>query len=197
MDIFPIVEEEFLTPYATKTILNWTKNTEDLFDRHESSIEYWNKKCILYNGNEIPSDIKYILKQACLGMREFISINLVDKNLNYLYSEYPQIVKWKEGDEMTPHADNIEQDNITPNSSPWRSFGGVIYLNSDFEGGKIYYPRLGIEVTPRPGMVVLHPADWKYTHGVSKITKGKRYTISTFFTFHKDHAGFLPEDYYE
>lgn len=197
MNIFPIVEEEFLTPQAIKIILSWINQNENLFDQYKSSIDYWNGKCIHYNDSNIPNDIKYILKQTCLGMRKFISINSPNRDLNYLYSECPQIVKWKEGDEMTPHADNIEQDNITPNSSPWRSFGGVIYLNSDFEGGKIYYPRLGIEVTPKPGMVVLHPADWKYTHGVSKITKGKRYTISTFFTFNIDHAGFLPEDYYE
>ena len=194
MDIFPIVEEEFLTFKATKILLNWIKQKENLFDVHKSFIEYWNNKCITYSQDEIPNDIKYILKRACLGMREFISINL-NNNLNYLYSEYPQIVRWNEGDEMMPHADNIEQDNITPNSSPWRSFGGVIYLNSDFEGGKIYYPRLGIEVNPKPGMVVLHPADWKYTHGVSKITKGKRYTISCFFTYDEQYAGFFPEDY--
>jgi predicted 2-oxoglutarate/Fe(II)-dependent dioxygenase YbiX len=112
--------------------------------------------------------------------------------INYLYSEYPQIVRWREGDEMTPHADNMEQDG-TENSSPWRAFGGVLYLNSDFCGGKIYYPNLGIEVTPKPGMIVLHPAGIKYTHGVSKITKGKRYTVSTFFTYEKNYAGFFPE----
>lgn len=193
MDIFPIIEEEFITPQATKILLNWIKQNEYLFDRHESSIDYWNGKCIHYNDINIPKDIKYILKQTCLGMRKFISINT--PSISYLYSECPQIVRWKDGDEMTPHADNIEQDNVTPNASPWRSFGGVIYLNSNFEGGKIYYPKLGIEVTPKAGMVVLHPADLKYTHGVSKVTHGTRYTISTFFTYHKDHDGFLSEDY--
>ena len=207
MDIFPIVEEEFLTPQANKILLSWIKQNESLFDQHESSIDYWNGKCIHYNDPNIPDDIKYILKQTCLGMRRFIDVNLsyqydldmrfVPHHFEYLYAELPQIVKWKEGDEMTPHADNIEQDNVTPNTSPWRSFGGVIYLNSDFSGGEIYYPRLGISVSPKPGMVVLHPADWEYTHGVSKIIQGKRYTISTFFTYYKDYAGFLPEEYQE
>ena len=194
MDIFPIVEEEFLTPDATKIILDWIKREENLFDQHKSSIKYWDKKCIPYNDSRISNHIKYILKEACLGMREFISINVENQTPSYLYSEYPQIVRWIEADEMTPHADNIEQDNVTPNASPWRSFGGVIYLNSDFNGGKIYYPKLGIEITPSPGMVVLHPADWKYTHGVSKMTEGKRYTISCFFTYDRKYAGFLPED---
>ena len=193
MDIFPIVEEGFLTPQANKILLDWIKQNEYLFDQHESSIEYWSGKCINYNNPHIPEDIKHILKQICLGMRKFISLNAQGEN--YLYSEYPQIVRWKEGREMTPHADNIEQDNVTPNSSPWRSFGGVLYLNSDFEGGNLYYPNLGIQVSPRPGMIVLHPADIKYTHGVSKITRGKRFTISVFFTYDQDHGGFETEDY--
>lgn len=195
MDIFPIVEENFITPSARRALFRWIKQKEYLFNRHESSIEYWDKKCIHYSEEYIPEDIKYILKKACLAMREFISINLPDQSSEYLYSEEPQIVRWKTGDVMTPHADNIEQDNITPNTSPWRSFGGVIFLNSDFDGGKLYYPNVGIEVNPKPGMVVLHPAGIEYTHGVSKVTRGIRYTISNFFTFDANYAGFKPEDY--
>lgn len=191
-DIFPIVEEEFLTEGAIKLVLNWIKNKEKLFDMHISDIDYWNGKCIYYNEN-IPLDIKQILKKVCLGMRKYIQINLPSES-RYLYVEHPQLVRWQEGDEMTPHADNVEQDGTSPNASSWRDFGGVIYLNSDFEGGKIYYPNLGIEVTPRPGMLVLHPAGLKYTHGVSKVTSGKRYTITTFFTFDESYAGFSSED---
>lgn len=191
-DIFPIVEEEFLTESAIKLILNWIKNREKLFDIHISNIDYWNGKCIYFT-EDIPLDIKEILKKACLGMRKYIQINLPSEP-RYLYVEHPQLVRWQEGDEMTPHADNVEQDGVSPNASPWRDFGGVIYLNSDFEGGKIYYPNLGIEVTPRPGMLVLHPAGLKYTHGVSKVTRGKRYTITTFFTFDESYAGFSSED---
>ena len=38
-------------------------------------------------------------------------------------------------------------------------------------------------VNPEPGMIVIHPAGLRYTHGVSKMISGYRYTISTFFTF--------------
>jgi hypothetical protein len=190
-DIFPIIEEDFVNSCALTTLLDWTKSREHLFEHHRSSIKYWDKKCIYYNEEYVPTDIKDILKQVCLGMRKYIQINLT--NSRYLYSEFPQIVKWKEGDEMTPHADNIEQDNITPNASPWREFGGVLYLNSDFDGGEIYYPNIGIQVSPKPGMIVLHPAGIKYTHGVTKVTHGKRYTMSSFFTYDKNYAGFLPE----
>jgi hypothetical protein len=190
-DIFPIVEENFLTPQAIRLLINWVKQREDSFNKHINEIEYWNGKCIYYR--DMPSDIQRVLKSASLAMRKYIQINLINES-RYLYSELPQLIRWKEGDVMTPHADNIEQDGMTPNTSPWRDFGGVIYLNSDFEGGKIYYPNLGIEVTPRPGMLVLHPGELKYTHGVSRINTGKRYTIVSFFTFDQSYAGFSSED---
>lgn len=191
-DIFPIVEENFVTPNAIKVLTEWIKKEEYLFEKHTSSIDYWNGKCIHYAAINYP-EIKEILKHICLGMRKYIQMNITH-DTRYLYSEFPQIVKWKKGDEMTPHADNIEQDGVTANASPWRSFGGVVYLNSDFEGGEIYYPNIGIKVTPKPGMIVLHPAGIKYTHGVSKITKGNRYTMVSFFSFEREYAGFDAEN---
>ena len=192
-DIFPIVENNFLTEHSIDLVIKWIKYQESMFDEHTSSIDYWNGKCIHYSDERIPKEIKYILKKASLGMRKFIQINLPQEP-KYLYSELPQIVRWREGNLLTPHADNIEQDGISPNSSPWRDFGGVIILNSDFVGGKLYYPNLNLEVTPEKGLVSLHPAGLKYTHGVSQVREGCRYTISNFFTFDKNYAGFYPED---
>jgi len=192
-DIFPIVEEEFLTKDAINFLMDWIESNDSTFDEHQSNISYWNKKCIYYK-EIISEDVQYILKQACLAMKKYIEINTPNESKK-LYVETPQLVRWRHGDVMTPHADNVEQDGVTPNTSPWREFGGVIYLNSDFDGGKIYYPNLNIEVTPRTGMMVIHPANLKYTHGVSEVTKGKRYTISTFFTFDQLYGGFLSESY--
>ena len=179
LDIFPIVCEDFLTKEARNHLLNWIENNSLLFNQHESSITYWNKKCIYFHAID-NKDIRNILYQSVNGMLQFIKVNV--PSYEFVYVEPPQLVRWREGDEMTPHADNIEQDGITPNSSPHRTYGGVIYLNHDFKGGEIYYPNLNIQVSPKPGMVVIHPAGLRYTHGVKKINYGTRYTISTFFT---------------
>ena len=61
MVIIPIVEENFITSSARRYLFKWIKQNEYLFNRHESSIEYWDKKCIHYTEQYIPNDIKYIL----------------------------------------------------------------------------------------------------------------------------------------
>jgi hypothetical protein len=183
-DIFPILAEDFLTKESNEYLLNWIKLNEDLHDDHRSTVEYWNKKCIYFDAIE-DQTIKKFLYKICKGMLDFVSINSPNEQI---YVERPQFVRWREGDELIPHADNIEQDGVTPNASPHRTYGGVLYLNGDFEGGQIYYPNLNIQVQPRPGMVVIHPAGLKYTHGVRKMQKGTRYTISTFFSSDQSYS---------
>lgn len=45
-------------------------------------------------------------------------------------------------------------------------WGGVIYLNNNFNGGEIVYTELGIEFKPVPGTMIMHVGDSpKYRHG--------------------------------
>lgn len=57
-------------------------------------------------------------------------------------------------------------------------FGVVIYLNDDFVGGELIYPKLDISVKPEKGMLVCHEGD--EPHFVSKVHSGERYTLTSF-----------------
>lgn len=86
---------------------------------------------------------------------------------------------------MNPHWDknysgsskNLLHD--TP-SNLFISHGYILYLNDDFEGGEVVYTLKDIRLKPKPGMLLVHPSTEEYTHGVSKIIKGDRYTITGF-----------------
>ena len=65
-DIFPIVENDFLTEHSINLLMKWIKYQESMFDEHTSSIDYWNGKCIHYSDERIPKEIKYILKKASI-----------------------------------------------------------------------------------------------------------------------------------
>jgi len=188
-EIFPLVAENFLTQEAIDYILNWAKTNDNLHDQHNSDVEYWSGKCIYFNAIK-DKKIKNILYQISQGMLRFIRMN---SPCETIFIEPPQFVRWKEGNELPPHADNIEQDGITPNKSPHRTYGGVLYLNDNFEGGQLYYSNLNIQVQPRPGMLVIHPGNLKFNHGVKKVEKGIRYTISAFFT---EDESYSIENYY-
>jgi len=101
-----------------------------------------------------------------------------------LYSDTAQLVRWHEGHELTPHADNIEPDG-RPNATPHRSFSSLIYLNDDYEGGETYFPGHGVRLKPQAGALVLFGAGPQYVHGVSRVARGLRYTYAGWFTFDK------------
>lgn len=184
---FPLVIKNFLSEEENSLLLDYSLNNQELYDQHISSIDFWNKRCIYWHSISDPT-ISSLLKKKCLQIRE--EILKIDGNLN-LRCEYPQFVKWEKGWELTPHADNIEQDGVSPNATPWRSHGSVMYLNDDYDGGEIFYPNLDIEVTPEAGMLAIHRADIVYTHGVKQVTNGVRHTVSTFLTYDQNQGNLI------
>jgi hypothetical protein len=102
-----------------------------------------------------------------------------------LYPDILSICRWPEGFELFPHADAEEPDG-REHPFPWRNYGSVTFLNENFEGGILHYPKLGIEFSPKIGYTVIHKGDLEHLHGVTKITKGTRYTIASFFTNNKE-----------
>lgn len=183
----PLILRDFLSEVAVQYLSSWLKLNENQYNEHSGNgSEYWKSRCIAYDAIS-DTNLTSCLKSIMYVMRDIVAS--ADPSEEVLYVEKPQFARWETGWELLPHADNIEQDGITPNATPWRSHGGVIYLNDDFEGGEIYYPNLGgYEVRPEPGMVVLHRAGIEHSHGIKKITKGTRHTISTFFTYQQHHA---------
>lgn len=77
---------------------------------------------------------------------------------------------------MEVHADNppsLAQGVDTPH-------GLVLYLNDDYEGGEIYYSKLGIAIKPEAGSLVIHPGTIEYSHGVTPVVSGTRYATTAF-----------------
>jgi predicted 2-oxoglutarate/Fe(II)-dependent dioxygenase YbiX len=109
-----------------------------------------------------------------------------------LYADTLQIVRWPEGTEAEPHADAVHADG-TPHRFPWRAFASVIYLNDDFDGGQIYFPTRRLAPAIRPGMLVFFPSTLDYLHGVTKVTRGMRFTVASFWTFDATKQDALPQ----
>ena len=88
------------------------------------------------------------------------------------------IMRWDEGDVLTPHYDDRNMDG-TPNATSWREWAGVLYLNDDFIGGEIHLPELEVQYKPRTGSFCFFPAS--SLHGVRRVQKGVRYTCAQWF----------------
>lgn len=63
-----------------------------------------------------------------------------------------------------------------------RIISGIIYLNSDFKGGELWFPIQKITVKPEPGMLVMFPSNFVYLHTMLPVNKGTKYDIMTWFS---------------
>jgi predicted 2-oxoglutarate/Fe(II)-dependent dioxygenase YbiX len=53
----------------------------------------------------------------------------------------------------------------------------VLYVNDNYEGGEIYFPRFDLEVKPEAGDLVIFPSTYIYEHASKPIISGTKYAI--------------------
>ena len=93
-----------------------------------------------------------------------------------------QLVRWRIGDQLDPpHADGEHLDG-TLHPYAQRHYSALVYLNNDFEGGRIFFPNENLAPEIEPGMLVHFTGTKEDLHGVTKVTSGMRYTMVMFFT---------------
>jgi hypothetical protein len=114
----------------------------------------------------------------------------IEKFFNVIEAEptNPAIVRWPVGTFQFPHADkelHEGPDAGTENDFPWYDLGTIFYLNEDYEGGELHFPRQKIVFKPKRRAVYFFPGDKNYIHGVDKVLSGTRYTSPWFWTIRK------------
>ena len=54
----------------------------------------------------------------------------------------------------------------------------VVYLNDDYEGGEIWFPRMdGLVIKPEPGDIVVFPSTYIYEHASQPMVSGIKYSV--------------------
>lgn len=181
--IFPLIIKNFLSENEVNKCMDYLNTNSKDFGNLSNN--YWDGRVIQLK------QVRDILIQDLMVKKRNEIMNILQSNLHTidihdkLYSDIICFSAWPKGYELKPHADS-ENPNNQPHEFYWRNFGAVMYLNSDYEGGEIFFPRLGLEIKPEPGMVAIFPGTLKFLHGVKKVTEGVRLTIATFLTFDKN-----------
>lgn len=118
------------------------------------------------------------------GTRGELGATIMDRTRQHIINTYAtpnvycdtiDVVKWPDGLSQQPHHDGLP-------GYEYRTHGAIIYLNNNFMGGELFYPKLGIRVAPQPGTLVIHPGAELYLHGVHKIRGETRYTVASFWS---------------
>jgi hypothetical protein len=108
----------------------------------------------------------YVLLMASLeGYRKRYGIQ------EQLWHEDYNMLKYKGGTEYKAHYDG--------DTSTRRSVSAIIYLNKDYEGGHVEFTNFGIKIKPEPGMLLLFPSNYAYTHIAHPVVSGTKYALVT------------------
>jgi len=91
--------------------------------------------------------------------------------INIVFYEALNFVKYEgEGKHFRIHADHGPAYNCTVSA--------VIYINDDYQGGEIHFPRLNnFTYTPRVGDIAVFPSNFVYEHASLPIVEGTKYSV--------------------
>lgn len=79
------------------------------------------------------------------------------------------ILKYGEGQQFTNHIDD--------HPSYHRRISTVYYLNDNYTGGEINFPRFNVTLKPKANQMIVFPSTYVYNHSVSPVTSGERYAV--------------------
>jgi hypothetical protein len=79
------------------------------------------------------------------------------------------ILKYGVGQKFTNHIDD--------HPSYHRRVSTVYYLNDNYEGGEINFPRFSITFKPKANQMLIFPSTYVYNHSVSPVIQGERYAV--------------------
>jgi len=86
------------------------------------------------------------------------------------------VLRYGQGGEYKYHVDNGAASTGT-----LRTLSALLYLNDNYVGGEIDFPRQALKIKPETGLVIVFPAIANFIHASLPIESGIKYTVVTWF----------------
>lgn len=61
-----------------------------------------------------------------------------------------------------------------------RRFSTVYYMNDNYSGGELEFPRFGLKIKPEANSMLIFPSNHVYNHIVHPVSDGVRYAVASF-----------------
>jgi hypothetical protein len=173
-----VVIDNFIEPEDAKTLIDQQLGSDSIRNPYP---EYYAKRfggtSLPYNNTVMDIMIKYGHKS-----------NQVHKELNgfkndiYVFKGFGS--HWATGTKGGLHIDAQDPE-------PFIEWSTIMYLNheSEYDGGKIYFPNQEFEYQPKQYSAVFFPsAGTEYIHGITTVTRGDRFTALYMHTSLPQHV---------
>jgi hypothetical protein len=184
------IVEDFLPQDEVEVILNELKKHEPEYDSHHThgkglSYRQIDNKMLKY----FASYITPLIAERSTGFYEMNVITDIDLH----YAFHPS------GSYLDPHTDVIgwvqefyEENNYETQEKYFPYFwsghlANILYLNDDYEGGELFFPKINIFIKPQKGDLYLFPSSFIYSHKSMPIKSGTKYSIVTMFDYNDKH----------
>lgn len=176
-------EREYLDKFA-KNLKDWdpAKIEKNINGKITYESDYWDERIATASTiHKNDPEILFLIESLNFRLKKIIK---KEYNVDAV-TVGPAIARWLPGHIQLPHADKELHDGPDkgkPNNFPYYDIGALYYINDDYSGGEIYFPKQNIEFKPKAGSACFFPGDLNYIHGVREIKSGVRYTSPAFWT---------------
>jgi hypothetical protein len=182
-----IREEVFDDQYHWPSLCRFLDKNKNLFKNQyftkAQTIEEFKGRTIPFKLLDSQNEIRYTFK-SYMNLCRFLGQQLIHEYTGELhFPDNTELTRWETGREMTVHSDNSWPDgDKTAHPTSFRTWSAIYYINDLYEGGEIYFPRLDWSYKPKANTLLVFPSNDKFVHGVTKVTKGERYTFAIWYT---------------
>lgn len=169
------VLDNFISSTDAELLINEIKNPSEI----NPYPDYYTKR---YGGTAFPynNNVQTILKKYST------LANMQHKHLNGYYDPIYTFKAfgswWVPGTKGDVHTDAQDPE-------PWIEWSTVVYLNDEYTGGQIYFPKQRFSYQPKKFSAVFFPsAGTEYVHGITEVLSGNRFTMLFMHTSKKENA---------
>lgn len=165
------------------------ESIENEIDKHDSEI-YWERAATVGSGPYQNIRNNRMLRISELSM---IENNVATQNIHnqfkmLLYAATPGYCLKYGINEQFYHEDywllKYQKDqnygqHYDSNTQLGRCVSAIVYLNNNYVGGEIEFVNFKIKIQPEPGMLILFPSNYAYSHIAHPVNSGYKYCLVT------------------
>lgn len=120
--------------------------------------------------------LEKIWKDCYIAQKPYIEDYSYRFQIRMQYWEAFNFIKYEPGQHFQEHSDHGDTYVSTLSS--------VGYLNDDYEGGELSFPKLNITIKPEAGDLYLFPSSYLFSHIAKPVLSGVKYSIVTMLDYH-------------